>query len=56
MQTQLLIEMNNGLIYKDYLPLHIMLVEKYNIDINQIKQVGFLVKGNRIIWDKRKPH
>ncbi len=47
--------MKDGKIYKDNLSLHIMIVEKYNLDVDEIREVGFIVKGDRTIWEKRKP-
>ena len=44
-----------GKVYKDKLPLHFMVAEKHNIDMDDIIAVGFLTRG-REIWDNRKPH
>ena len=52
----LLIMTNKGIIFKANLPLHFMVAEKYNIELDDIYMVGFITKNNRVVWDDRKPH
>ena len=52
----LLIKLKDGRIIKGKSPLHCMLADENNIDFDDIVNVGFIVKGNRVIWLNRKPN
>ena len=51
----LLIKLKDGKIYKACVPLHFMVAEKHNLDLNDVIAVGFITR-DREVWDDRKPH
>lgn len=58
--TVLLIKLKNGRIVEGKESMHFLLMEKYNIDFNDILDVGFKTKvcglaGVRVVWQNRKP-
>ncbi len=53
--TILLIKTKDGNVYKSKVPLHFMVAEEYDINIDDITAVGFITR-DREIWDNRKPH
>jgi len=36
--------------------MHFLVALNNNIELDNVIAVGFETKGNRIIWDNRKPH
>lgn len=53
--NMLLIKLKDGQVIEDKLSLHILIIEKYGIDIKDVINVGFKTK-ERIIWCNRRPH
>jgi len=52
---KLLIMTSDGKVFSASVPLHFMVAEKYNVDLDKVVAVGFETRG-REVWDKRKPH
>ncbi len=52
---ELLIKTKDGTVYKENVLMHFMIVDKHDIDHEDIEDVGFISKG-REIWVNRKPH
>ncbi len=53
--NKLIIKTKNGKTYGATLPMHFMVAEKYNIEFDDIIDVGFETRG-RVVWCNRKPH
>ena len=53
--TLLLIKTKDGKVLKASQPLHIMVAEQFDIDPEDIIDVGFVTKS-RTVWCNRAPH
>lgn len=52
---RLLIKTKQGEVYESRLPMHFMVAEEHEVDLDNVQSVGFVTKG-REIWMDRRPH